>query len=87
MVVSIRPNSSRSSPIILLVDDSRRRFAVLPFLAAADRPLALLPSIIATLSGKVGSGCNEQMSSMGGLNERRYSEELEVRVGLLALLL
>jgi hypothetical protein len=87
MVVSIRPNSSRSSPIILLVDDSRRRFAVLPFLEAADRPLALLPSIIATLSGKVGSGCSEQMSSMGGVNERRYREELEVRVELLALLL
>jgi hypothetical protein len=27
------------------------------------------------------------MSSMGGVNERRYREELEVRVELLALLL
>ncbi len=45
MVVSIRRNSSRSSAIILFVDDSRRLSAHLFFFLAADRPLALLPSI------------------------------------------
>jgi hypothetical protein len=87
LVVSIRHNSSRSSPILLLMHGRRRRLADLFFLLAADRLLARLPSITVTFSGRVDSGCREQATSMAGVSKRHYREELEVRVGLLALLL